>query len=181
MCSLFEAALARLDRGGYVDGQMLSGMVHFFEQFVEHSHQVKEEQVLFPMLAATSEPGRALTERLTIEHAAQRARLGELAVMFDPSSRHAPLTRASFAVAARRYVALLRAHVRIENERFPELCVAALAPPRGEGLCRQFEEIERLGIGPTGREWYTQVIADYRDIVATWDTDFDRSPRRSPG
>ena len=33
--------------------------------------------------------------------------------------------------------------------------------------------IEGSAIGATGREWYNQVIADYRDIVATWGSAFD--------
>jgi hemerythrin-like domain-containing protein len=46
MCSVLEAAVSRLEQGGYVDRQMLSGILRFFDQFVGQSHQLKGEQAL---------------------------------------------------------------------------------------------------------------------------------------
>jgi hypothetical protein len=76
--------------------------------------------------------------------------------------------RGSWIAAAYSYGSLVDEHLRVENQWIPEIAACALSPAQDERLCRKFDEIERSGIGATGREWYTQLIADYRDIVSTW-------------
>ena len=43
-------------------------------------------------------------------------------------------------------------------------------PPDGKDgqLLDACAGVERHSLGPTGREWYAQLVADYADIVSTW-------------
>ena len=168
MCSVLDALAVRLNQGRYVDPQMLAGVLGFFDRFFGESHQMKEEQGLFPLLSPTSRSAAALVSLLVVQHAAQRAMIRDLSDQLQQLSQDRPAVRESLALTARTYIASVREHLRIEDQWFPEVAAPLLSPQDDECLCRQFEHIERLGIGATGREWYNQVIADYRDIVSTW-------------
>jgi hemerythrin-like domain-containing protein len=177
MCSVLEAALARMEHGGYVDRQMLSRLLEFFDRFIGRSHHVKEERGLFPVLRNAGGPPAAVLETLVAQHAEERAMAAELDARFEQLPRASYDGRKTIAIAGRRFVASVRDHIRMENERLPVMCAAVVQPSQDDELCRQFAIIERSAIGPTGREWYNQVIADYRDIVATWGSAFDVAGR----
>jgi len=167
MCSVLDAALARMEQGGYVDRQMLSGVLLFFDRFVGRSHLVKEEQGLFPLLRDAGAQPAAVVAILIAHHSTHRAMVAELSAMLEQLPRALPGGQNAFMIAGRRYFASVRDHLRMENERLPAMCDAVVRPPQDESLFRQFALIERAAIGATGREWYNQVIADCRDIVAT--------------
>jgi len=176
MCSILEAALERMEHGGDIDRQMLSGILLFFDRFVDCSHHVKEERVLFPLLRHAGVQPAAVVETLVAQHAEDRALLAELAAMLEQLPRASSDRQNPFVIAGRRYIASVRDHLRMEKERLPGMCAAVVQPPQDDSLCHQFAIIERSAIGATGREWYNQVIADYRDIVATWGSAFDVPP-----
>jgi len=181
MCSVLEAALARTEHGGYVDRQMLSGVLLFFDRFVGRSHHVKEERGLFPLLLDAGGQPAAVVETLVAHHAEERAVVAELDALLEQLPRASSDQWNTFAIAGRRYIASIRDHLRMENERLPGMCAAVVQPSQDDALCRQFAVIERSAIGATGREWYNQAIADYRDIVATWGSAFDVSSGHSAG
>ncbi len=178
MCSVFEAALTRMEQGKHVDIGMLAGTLLFFDQFVGESHQAKEEEALFPRLRALDERAAVLVEVLSAQHTDHRAMVRDLSAAAEQLASDPVGGQRPFILAARRYIASMRAHLQTENERLPEMCALALPPEQDDDLCRQFAEIERRSMGPTRREWYNQVIADYRDVVATWGTPFDCFPLR---
>jgi hypothetical protein len=77
---------------------------------------------------------------------------------------------------ARRYIDHSRHHFATERSLLREFLGRVLNAAEDEALLAEFARLERSRIGPTAREWYTQMILDYRDIVATWS-----NPPRSPG
>jgi hemerythrin-like domain-containing protein len=161
MLAVFEAAVDRLEQGRYVDAEMLTGIVRFFDQFVGKCHQVKEEAVLFPLLES-SQAVVTVVPALRQQHESQRESVGVI-------SRALEMGRLEgLGLETRTYVASVREHLSIERRFFAEVEADLLSPAQDEALARQFEIIERRSIGPTGREWYTQLVADYRDMVSTW-------------
>lgn len=168
MSEVLEATAARLEQDRYVDRRMLAGILGFFGRFMGESHDLKEEQGLFPLLAAAGGTTAAQVAILVAQHEAQRAVLRELSRKFEQLSQGQRGARASLISMARSYASLVGEHLRVENQWIPDIAACAVSRAQDERLCRQFEEIERKGIGATGREWYNQLIADYRDIVSTW-------------
>lgn len=180
MCSVLEAAVSRIEHGDYVDPEMIAGLVRFFDEFVHRSHQRKKEEGLFPLLRAAGGPVGALVDELVRRHRNQTALVEDLSHAFQ-QVRSDPSTSAQrFVAAARRFVAAMLDDGQFESEKLQPI-VEELPPDEEEGLCRRFAEIERSALGPTGREWFNQVVADYRDIVAVWGTRFDRPARVHPG
>jgi hemerythrin-like domain-containing protein len=177
MCSVLEAAAARMEHGDYVDPRMIVGLLRFFDEFADRSHQRKEEQALFPPLRASGERACALADRLSQEHSQRRDLLDELARSFRHLRSDPSAALDLFLAAARRYADSMRDHLRLENESFQECADGLVSVAQDDDLCRRFGEIERHALGPTGREWYNQVVSDYRDIVAVWGTPFDHPPR----
>lgn len=168
MSGVLEATAARLEQDRHVDRQMLAGILRFFDRFVGESHYLKEEQGLFPLLEATGGAAATQAAILLAQHEAERAMFRNLSRKFEQLCQGQPGARASLISTARSYASLVGDHLRVENQWIPEMAACVLSSTQDERLCRQFEEIERKGIGATGREWYNQVIADYRDIVSTW-------------
>jgi len=161
MLLVFEASVNRLEQGRYVDPEMLTGIVRFFDQFVGQCHQVKEETVLFPILES-SRAGMGVVPALRQQHRSQREMVGLLARTLDAGGVEA------LGVETRRFVGRVREHLSDERRCFAKVAADLLSPAQDEALARQFESIERSSIGATGREWYAQLVADYRDIVSTW-------------
>jgi hemerythrin-like domain-containing protein len=176
MCSVLDAGLTRMEQGRDLDRQMLSGLLLFFDRFVGRSHYVKEERGLFPLLREAGAEPAAVLETLVAQHAEHRAMVAELGAMLEQLPRASGGLQSTFLTAGRRYIASVRGHLRMEDEQLPGMCAAVVQSPQDESLCRQFAVIERSALGPTGREWYHQVIADYHDIVATWGSAFDVTP-----
>ncbi|MPZ20823.1 MAG: hypothetical protein GEV06_23385 [Luteitalea sp.] len=166
MLAVFEAAARRLQEGRYVGPEMLAGILRFFRQSVCECHHEKEEAGLFPLLLASRREAE-LVCALTAQHATHRA-------MFEQTTQKLKLlqqkdagARGTFIVHVRECVASVREHVGRENRLFDETVAALLTAAQDEELSSTFGSIERVTIGPTGREWYNQVVADYRDIVST--------------
>lgn len=168
MVGVLEATVCRLEQDRHVDRQMLAGLLGFFDRFVGKSHDLKEEQGLFPLLAAAGGATAAQVAILVAQHEAQRALLRELVRKFERLWQDQPGARALLVPTVRSYASLVGEHLRIENQWIPEMAACAVSRAQDERLCREFEEIERKGIGATGREWYNQLITDYRDIVSAW-------------
>jgi hemerythrin-like domain-containing protein len=160
MLDVLEACARHLDQGADLDHDMAAGVRHYFEQFVP-AHTQKEEQVLFPRL----ERDLPATDRQLL--AVLRREHGLLGDLWTALAPHVT-TRASaeFSTLARAYAARKREHMHLEDG-----LLHRPLPLAGEELADALAEVERAGLGATGREWYIQVALDYTDIVATWHPD----------
>jgi hemerythrin-like domain-containing protein len=166
MLDVLEACASDLEHGGQLDASMRAGVRRYFEQFVP-THERKEEERLFPRLDRDlPAQERHLVEALRAEHrvldALRSALIPHLSGTTSP---------ALFSLSA-AYIARKREHLRLEQALFHR----AQGLP-DDGLVEALEEIEREGLGPTGREWFTQVALDYTDIVSTWKAGTRKSPR----
>jgi hemerythrin-like domain-containing protein len=73
MCSVRDAALARMENGADLDRQMLSGLLLCFDRFVCRSHDVKEERGPFPLLRDAGKQPATIVATLVAQHAEHRA------------------------------------------------------------------------------------------------------------
>jgi hemerythrin-like domain-containing protein len=168
MLSVLEACLTRLTRRQYVDPQMLRGVLRFFRDFVQGCHQLKVEALVFPLLARkrTAVESEAIG-LLRSQYQSGGALLDEIAPLITqlPDGR---VDMARLMSSARRYINESRRHFLTERSLLEDLLPEGVAPDEDEALTSEFARLERNSIGPTAREWYTQMILDYRDIVSTW-------------
>ena len=79
----------------------------------------------------------------------------------------AGILAAELAAAAPPCLDLLTAHITTERPLLERL---RQRPPdeEDEHLLDACAALERYALGPTGREWYAQLVSDYADIVRTW-------------
>jgi hemerythrin-like domain-containing protein len=168
MLDVLEACARHLDQGAEIDQDMAAGVRQYFEQFVP-THTRKEEQVLFPRLERDLPvTDRRLLAVLRREHGI----IDDLWAALAPHVTTSP--SAAFSTLARAYAARKREHMHLEDG----LLHRAL-PFADEGLSDALADVERAGLGATGREWFIQVALDYTDIVATWHPDV-RHPEFGP-
>lgn len=169
MLDVLEAVAWHLEEGRELDRNMVSGVRQYFEQFVP-THERKEEERLFPQIERHLTPDdRHLLAALVAEHRV----LGALRTALLPHL--SPGVSADLAPLATAYIVRKREHLRLEDALLHRMLQAD-----DEGLGEALAEVEREGLGPTGREWFTQVALDYTSIVATW-TGEGRGRGRAPG
>jgi hemerythrin-like domain-containing protein len=180
--TVLEATADRLEQGRHVDPQMLRGLMMFLERFVGGSHQAKEEQLLFPVLAARcTDAAFASLQQFQSEHEMDRNLMRTLAERLEGLEKGKSHLIDSVVTAARAYAKFARQHLTVENEFFERVARHDLSKEDDERLVQEFGVVERVGVGPTGREWFHQIMEDYRDIVSTWGTWTDvRSGGRGP-
>jgi hemerythrin-like domain-containing protein len=153
--SALETQARRLQAGAPVRPEFFLDASAFFRGFADGCHHRKEEESLFLMmvdaglsnqtgpiaiLLAEHEQGRACNRAM--EKAARSLAGGNSAARDD-------LVR-----SALEYVALLRQHIRRENEFFFPLAAHMIPPARQKELLEEFERIEREQTGPGLHEKY---------------------------
>lgn len=159
MLDVAEGAANRIDAGGRIRRETLSGMSEFFRLFADRCHHAKEEDLLFPALEIRGmtraggptgvmmhehEEGRALVRRMA--EAAEACNWG------DDSQR-------KWAEAARGYIALLRQHIFKENNILFVMAEQMLTAQEQEDLADRFATVEVEKLGPGKREQLEMMMA----------------------
>lgn len=166
MMDVFEAVLDRTRRGQHVDRQMMGGVLRFVRDFVQDSHQRKMVAVMVALASRGAPVERFDAAELLEGYRTGEEHLRELGAL-TPLILEAPADEAALFGRAYRFVAENRRQLCLERSVLGGLG-GLLEPAEDEALADGLACIERDAIGPTGREWYTQVALDYRDIVSTW-------------
>ncbi len=134
---VIEHAADRAEAGASLPATWWADMIAWLRGFADQNHHAKEERSLFPALVkagvpseggpvgvmlAEHDPGRALIRRMESEDTSVRVE------------------------AARRYAALLRAHIAKENDVLFMIADSVLEEPVQRGLAREFEAVaDELG------------------------------------
>jgi hemerythrin-like domain-containing protein len=133
----------RVERREPLADEPVQQILAFFRDFADTCHHAKEEDTLFPALAARGIPGRGGPIAVMLqEHQEGRSLLRALA---DAAGdlEHRPEARARFADAARDYEALLGAHIDKENEVLFHLADRVLDAAEDARILAAFEHHER--------------------------------------
>lgn len=163
-----EAEVEAIDAGGAPRVELLRDVLSFGRGFAEACHHAKEEEVLFPALAASSDAIRKGPIRiLTSEHEAARHLMGELEGALNMLQRGDGATAIS---AARRslflYARLLRNHITKEEEIIFRLAEALLPAAEQARLAARFEEVERAR-GEGAHERFHELVERLEAVLPT--------------
>lgn len=112
----FHELTNRLEQGIEVELADVLDALRFFRVFADLAHHAKEEELLFPALEAAGLPRRAgPTSVMREEHELGRALVTELDLLAVAACDHPGDIRDRFVRCARRFVELLRDHIRKED------------------------------------------------------------------
>jgi CBS domain-containing protein len=142
-----EMLTARMRVGAAVPMPPVAGAIDFFSTFVEGCHEAKEEEALFPVLAAYGPPDGASLTALRSEHEEGRWLVGAL----RPRSGRLRLDGTALGLIE-AYIALLRQHMANEDTALFPWAEGVLSPPDERRLARAFDRVEEQAVGPGGRE-----------------------------
>lgn len=165
---VLEMTAARLRAGGQVPASFVHDVLGFFARFGDAGHHQKEEDHLFPVLAAHGiGPGMTPVDALAAQHESGRAFLADLRGALERIERGDRAARAEFAILAREYAELLREHIRIEDHYLVEFASRVMTPAEDEALTRAF-----VGTGAAlpaeERARYLKAVTRYEEIATTW-------------
>jgi hemerythrin-like domain-containing protein len=145
MVVVLDAAAARVAAGGDMPPALIAELLAAFAFHVDQSHVVKEEQVLFPALEAHGvERNIAVITALLAQHEAGRVYRRDLASLCARMANGDAEARSAFPALAREYIALLREHMRIEDEYFYSLADDTITPEADHELATLFERVDRI-------------------------------------
>ena len=133
-----------LDSGKQVDPSILGDLVQFLAVFADHCHHAKEEQYLFPLLAAKVD---AATKRqlqlLEKEHGVAAQLVGELAKASAAYIENPLVMRYRVVALLRRLVELYPAHIWKEDYLLFPMAQQSLSQAEQENMADRFEDVER--------------------------------------
>src|SRR5262249_48562171 len=131
-----ESVVDPMARGIAVPGALLAAAIEFFDAFVVHCHEAKEEQALFPLLERRGVPPETLAA-LQGQHADCQRILALLRGSTTP--RHIDVDTVRLF---EQYVELERSHLAFESRTFITLAEAVLDAADDAALCAAFDGIE---------------------------------------
>jgi hemerythrin-like domain-containing protein len=149
MLDTLRKTTSAIESGEVVPQRTLDGLLEFFTVFADRCHQVKEEEILFPMLERKGLPrSGGPIAALASEHLQGRALLARMKAS-APASAHNPDAALRFTEAAGSYAGLLQEHISKENTVLYMMAERLLTDSEQRELAARFDEIddERLGIG----------------------------------
>jgi CBS domain-containing protein/hemerythrin-like domain-containing protein len=135
----------RRRHGSEVPTLPATGAIDFFADFVARCHDAKEEEALYPALAAHGVPDGEAIKALRADHEEGDRLLGALRPLF---SRHRVDDEAWSLLDA--YVRILRRHISREDGELLPFAERVLSPDDDAQLERAFQEIEKRELGRDG-------------------------------
>lgn len=116
MLGIMDAMAGIARDGGRLDVGDLTQMIEFLRVFVDKCHHAKEEQLLFPAIAAANLTAvQATVDILMAEHAQGREAVAAIASATERLEAGDDTANAEFATLLPSYTHLLHAHIRREE------------------------------------------------------------------
>jgi hemerythrin-like domain-containing protein len=166
MLEVLEECAERLDRGDGVPAEMLSGMLEFIQVYADAGHHAKEEDLLFPALAAHGlEPDSSSIGAFKAQHVSGRLFVREMRDALPAASRGETAGAQAFAASAQDYIALLREHIRLENHHFAEYAAEYLTPEDDATLRAQMDAVDRARALDVGVDRYPAMVAEFEEAL----------------
>jgi hemerythrin-like domain-containing protein len=169
MLAVLEEVAERLERGNEVDPQDIERMLEFLTVFADRCHHGKEEDRLFPAMeraSATGERERVdeLLAELLGEHERARIYVGDMSYDLARYRNKEDAAATLLAVRLDEYVALLREHIRKEDDVLYPIAETRLTPETERELAAAFETIERERIGPGRHEAFHELLQELQQV-----------------
>jgi hemerythrin-like domain-containing protein len=133
----------------------LEALIEFFEIYVDRYHHVKEERHLFPALSRARTPDiDSLVKSLIDDHCQAREDMEQIKSHAVAIQSCAGVDGNEFSETARRYVDLVRKHIRKENSELLPLIEETLSEIERLQMSGQFDDLEETILGPNGLETF---------------------------
>jgi hemerythrin-like domain-containing protein len=134
--------------GPGLDAESATAAIEFLRTFADGCHHGKEERHLFEALIAKGWPReRGPVGMMFVDHEEGRALIRRMDAARQEAERGAAEAASEFAVAARAYVDLLRAHIHKEDRVLFPMADQTFAAAEQEALLAAFEETESREMG----------------------------------
>ena len=134
--------------------EFLEQALDFLSNFAGRCHLAKEEERLFPLLWERGVPlERGPLGPLMDDHETARRHLAAMQLQLasgDDTADAVDTIRSEVG----QYVALMREHMRKEEQRLFNMARTLLGPQDVKRLQRDFEEVELEPMGPAFHDWY---------------------------
>lgn len=132
-----------LDSGKQVDPSVLVDLVQFLRVFADQCHHEKEEQHLFPLLAAKANgSAKRELEFLEREHRSAKQLVGQLAKVAAVYIHHPAAVRYRIIDLLQQLVELYPAHIWKEDFLLFPLAQQSLSTTEQQDLREKFEDVE---------------------------------------
>lgn len=160
MLEVLDPMADRLQAGETLDAKDADDVFEFLSVFVDKCHHGKEESLLFPAMEAAGAPREGgPIGVLLLEHRRGREHVQQMRDLFPGVESGDPDKMSGFAREARRYVMLLRQHIRKEDEVLFPMSEELLDNGTKEQLAVEFDDLEREVVGE-GRHEEFHVMLD---------------------
>lgn len=168
MMDVLDATARRLSRHEDVPPGMLTDVLDFFENFADRHHG-KEEDTLFPLLATHGlGPDQTVINALLSQHEAGRIYCQKMRNDLSRFVAGQDGAGDDFAEHAHDYTALIREHIRIEDEYFYKLADQMLTSAEQMDVIAEFGGAVVSRPASSDRERYLRMLDDYPGVVAGW-------------
>jgi hemerythrin-like domain-containing protein/Uri superfamily endonuclease len=159
MLAAMERNLGKLESGDTSAVRLFEQAVDFLRVFADHCHHHKEEQQLFPALAAHGIPVEGGPVGVMLhEHEVGRGHIREMAIALAGAKAGDPASLHDLTTAARAYIDLLRDHIAKEDNVLFRMADRALGPDEQQRLVAEFDRIEAEEMGPGVHERYHAML-----------------------
>jgi hemerythrin-like domain-containing protein len=166
MLRVLENSAAVLARGGRVPPGMLEGMLEFIQVYADAGHHAKEEEIFFPALAAHGVTPEASTiGAFQAQHESGRLLVREMRGALAGVNRGEKAACDAFSASAEEYVALLREHIRLEDQHFVEYAEEYLSPEEDAALRGRMDAVDRDRAAEVGTDRFHRMVAEYEEAV----------------
>lgn len=155
MAGVAEEEAAAMLETGRVDTARIHKMVDFFSVFVDECHHGKEERHLFPtMMAVAPEYATNLRDDLEDEHKRGRELIHTIRVQAEAAAEGDEAAPELLAAHLQEYAAMMRLHVKKENDILFSEVDARLSEKQHRMLLESFRVLEEQEIGMGVHEKY---------------------------
>ena len=159
MLNVLERVCSKLDAGEKVPPKHLEQILEFIKVFADQCHHGKEEEFLFPAMEKVGIPrdGGPIGVMLA-EHAEGRQYVKELGEASEQYSRGDRNAGPALARSARKYIALLNAHIEKENGILFPMAEEHLPERRKMELLAAFGRVDDEKIGKGKHEHMQSIL-----------------------
>jgi hemerythrin-like domain-containing protein len=148
MLDASEEVARQLDRSERVAPETLAGILEFFRVFADQCHHGKEEDLLFPALAAKGMPHQGgPIGVMEAEHEVGRSLIRQMAEAAHAYEHGEQSSGFIWAKVAREYAEFLRNHIAKENNVLFVMAERMLSPDEQSRLATEFARMEKQKMG----------------------------------
>lgn len=150
-------------------------LLEFFDDYVDRSHQEKEERYLFPALLDQGLGGHRVRE-LMRDHLEERDVLRNMRLNLEGAAYGSASSREEFVRSALQYAALEREHASEEDEVLLPLVEEYLSVENEDEILAGFEKVEAKVL-PNPPEHYAKLVEDVSAYLGShvWEEDAFRT------